>query len=196
MKRSDVKYLYYIAPIENVPSILAHGILCHNLAKKINHRSVAMEAIQERRKDKVIPGAGRLHDYANLYLNARNPMMYKLKGKHKELCVLAVDPAILNEGGVIITDMNAAKDIARPYLVDEGLEHIDKDKLFAMYWTHEDEVEAARHRGLMCAEVLVPKQIASNYIKGVFVSCKESEVALKITCSALKIKVNANLFFQ
>jgi hypothetical protein len=48
MKRSDITELHYIAPIENVPSILKHGILSHNQAKKIDHDSVAMREIQER----------------------------------------------------------------------------------------------------------------------------------------------------
>jgi hypothetical protein len=58
MNRSDITELHYISPIENIPSILKHGILSHNRAKKINHYSVAMLEIQERRKDKQIPGAG------------------------------------------------------------------------------------------------------------------------------------------
>ena len=42
MIRSDVTELHFIAPIENVPSILKHGILSHRLAEKHAHESIAM----------------------------------------------------------------------------------------------------------------------------------------------------------
>lgn len=196
MNRRDLKYLYYIAPIENVPSILEHGILCHNLARKVNHRSVAMQEVQDRRKDKAIPGAGKLHDYANLYFNVRNPMMFKRKDNHDKICILAVDPGIIQERGVIVSDMNAAISIARFAPPDEGIAMLDKDKLFARSWKHPDDLnEERRHRGLMCAEVLVPKQISPKFIRGAFVSCDASETALKTLCPALKTKVEPQLFF-
>ncbi len=197
MKRSDVKYLYYIAPIENVHSILERGILCHNLAKKIKHRSVAMQAIQERRKDKAIPGAGKIHDYVNLYLNARNPMMYKCKDNYREICVLAVDPKILDHKGVIVSDMNAAIGIARFATSDEGLARLDKEKLFAHSWKHSNDLnEERRHKGLMCAEVLIPKQVQPTFIRGAFVSCLESETELKRHCPAIKTNIKPDLFFN
>lgn len=197
MKRGDLKYLYYIAPIENVPSVLEHGILCHNLARKVAHQSVAMQEVQERRKNKVIPGAGRLHDYANLYFNVRNPMMFKRKDTHDKICVLAVDPGILLERGVIVSDMNAAIGIARFASPDEGLARLDKDKLFARSWKHPDDLnEERRHKGLVCAEVLVPKRIPPKFIRGVFVSCEESEADVKALCPLLKTKVEPQLFFK
>jgi len=80
MNRSDVKELYYILHIDNLKSILQHGILCYNKAKKFGYTSIADEEIQKRREKVVIPGGKRkLHDYANLYFNARNPMMFKRK---------------------------------------------------------------------------------------------------------------------
>ncbi len=77
MNRADVTELYYITAIANVPSILKHGILSHKLAERLPHDSVAMPEIQERRSNKQIPGAGQLHDYANLYFDAHNPMLSK-----------------------------------------------------------------------------------------------------------------------
>jgi hypothetical protein len=67
--------LHYITPIANVPSILQRGILCHNQVKSLAHQSVAMPQIQQRRTKKSVPGGRHLHDYANLYFDARNPML-------------------------------------------------------------------------------------------------------------------------
>ncbi|MEW6246442.1 MAG: DarT ssDNA thymidine ADP-ribosyltransferase family protein [Nitrospirota bacterium] len=70
MNRSDVAALHYIAPIENVPSIMEHGILSNRRAARLPHRSVALEEIQERRRDRQIPNVRLLHEYVNLYFDA------------------------------------------------------------------------------------------------------------------------------
>ena len=56
MNRGDVTELHYITAIANVPSMLQHGILSHNRAQQVPHNSVAMPEVQDRRRDKQIPG--------------------------------------------------------------------------------------------------------------------------------------------
>ena len=65
MIRSDIPELHYITPIANLPSIMKLGILSNKRASKVGHVSVAMEEIQDKRRQKKIPGAGLLHDYVN-----------------------------------------------------------------------------------------------------------------------------------
>jgi hypothetical protein len=88
MKRPDVTELHYITPIANVPSILQYGILSHARAERVPHGSVAMQEIQDRRRNKQIPGARTLHDYANLYFDAHNPMLSARRSQNDLLCVL------------------------------------------------------------------------------------------------------------
>jgi len=97
MNRTDVTELHYITAIANLPSIVRHGILSHTLADKLAHDSVAMPEIQERRRNKQIPNAGLLHEYANLYFDAHNPMLSKCRGRNNEICVLHIDPAVLDQ---------------------------------------------------------------------------------------------------
>lgn len=78
MERHEVAELHYITPIENLDSILGRGILSHNRAARLEHRSVALESVQDIRRGKSVPGGSTLHSYANLYFHARNPMMYRL----------------------------------------------------------------------------------------------------------------------
>lgn len=195
MKRADLKHLHYITPIENIPSILKHGILCHNLARKLKPASIAMERVQERRKNRAIPNGGNLHDYANLYINARNPMMYLRRGCHRQICVLAIDKGVLDEQGVVVSDMNAAREIALFSPPDEGLEKLKVEEVFAERWTHSDPIVQSRHKGIMCAEVLVPNCIHPKFILGAYVSCEESQTGLKSSCPSLKIKLEPHLFF-
>lgn len=71
---------YNIMPIKNIPSVLQYGILSYEHATNMPHHSVAMSEIQSRRDDVCIPNGMRLHEYANVYFDARNPMLYK-KGR-------------------------------------------------------------------------------------------------------------------
>ena len=108
MDRAEVTELHYITAIANVPSILQHGILSHTLAAELTHDSVAMPEIQAIRQNKQIPGARRLHEYANLYFDAHNAMLSRVRGHNSTICVLHVDAGVLDLPGVIVTDRNAA----------------------------------------------------------------------------------------
>jgi hypothetical protein len=136
MNRADVTELHYITAIANVPSMLRHGILSHTLADRLAHDSVAMPEIQERRRNKRIPGARLLHEYANLYFDAHNPMLSRCRGRNNEICVLEIDPSVLDLPGVIIADRNAASDWTGFWPVSRGLRVVSKERVFARYWTH------------------------------------------------------------
>ena len=131
MRRSDVKELHFITHVANVVSICKKGILCHSKAKKLNPRSIAEPGIQERREKVIVPGANKkLHEFANLYFNARNPMMFKRKGMHKSLCILSISHEILDQPGIIITDMNASRQFVKFLEMPFGLSQLEKDLIY------------------------------------------------------------------
>lgn len=200
MKREELEELHYIMPIVNVPSICSHGILSHNKAETVEHESCAMQEIQDRRAKVIVPGGKPLHDYANLYFHARNPMMYKRKENHTFLCVLMVSTGVLDLPGVVITDCNAASDYTRFKPAPTGLDIVDSNLVFAEYWTHPDPFEEYRHKSIKCAEVLVPDRVDPRFISGVYVSCDEScdELTQTLTKAilTLEVVVNSYLFFR
>ncbi|MDY6909565.1 MAG: DarT ssDNA thymidine ADP-ribosyltransferase family protein [Thermodesulfobacteriota bacterium] len=112
MERHELTELHYITPIANVPSILEKGILSHNRAKRVEHQSVVMNEIQDRRAKVTIPGGRRLREYVNLYICARNPMMYKRQAQFKELCVLKISPDVIDLPRVVVSDRNASSEYA------------------------------------------------------------------------------------
>jgi hypothetical protein len=195
MNRDDINELHYITPITNVPSILQHGLLSQSRSQKVVHRSVAMAEIQQRRSGKVVPGGRPLHDYVNLYFHARNPMLYKRKAQHQELCVLRISPEVLDLSGAIICDGNAASNYTRFWHSPEGLQFLCRDDVFAEWWTDEDIFEKWRKTRAKCSEVLVPDRIEVRYIIGAYVSCQAAQGALAETGFKLPIKVDAHLFF-
>src|SRR5947207_15972744 len=97
-----------IMPLDNIPSVLKHGILSNERVAKLPHRSVAMQNVQERRDLKQVPRGLKLHQYANLYFHARNPMLYKRKETAAELCVLCISLDVLKIEGVVLADCNAS----------------------------------------------------------------------------------------
>lgn len=199
MTFEELEELHYIAPIENMETICTIGILSNQQAKKIPHTSVAMSEVQEKRK-KVVVGNRPLHQYANLYFHARNPMMFKRKSLHKELCVVRINKDILNVSGVVIADGNASSDYVRFAPAPAGLKMLDKELVFAKYWNHDDPIEKSRRVSIKCTEVLVPAKVPKDYFLGAYVSCEESKAQLYDIMKEIEpefaITVNSDLFFQ
>ena len=196
MRRDQLSELHYITPITNLPSVLSRGILSHRQAEKVRHRSVAMDEIQERRTRKRVPGGRALHEYVNLYFCARNPMLFKRKDQHAELCVIRVSTAVLDLPGVVITDQNAASDYALFSPAPDGLKYVDHDLVFAEYWTHEDPIEQYRHRSIKCAEVLVPDSVPPSYILGAYVSGSTTQAAIEALGLDMSVTLSPHLFFR
>ncbi len=204
MHREELKELHCITPIANIPSILSIGLLSYNGAKKVKHQTCANEEVQGRREQVVIPSGGRLHDYANLYFFARNPMMYYLLNEgqkdHKELVVLSVSTDVMDIPGVIISDRNASRELALFRPAPKGLGMIDRDMIYAEYWTHDNAIETYNHQGIMCSEVLVPRKVDFKYILKVYVSCEESLMNLiEVRASAksnIDVIKDGHLFFR
>jgi hypothetical protein len=197
MNREELSELHYITPIANLASIMRRGILSNRRATKLQHQSVAKQEVQDLRAKVHVPGGRALHEYANLYICARNPMLYKRRSEHQSLCVLRVHTSVLDLPGVIITDQNAASDYRRFMAEPAGLAMIDRDMVFAEYWTHpDDQIAEWRHKSIKCAEVLVPDSVDQAYIIGAYVSCWWGQFDLKKEAPDLQVTVNEHLFFQ
>jgi hypothetical protein len=172
-----VTELHCIMPLANIASVMTHGVLSHERAAKLPHHSVAMQPIQERRAPKPVPGGLKLHQYANLYFHARNPMMYKRQGEALNLCVLRVSPQVLKMAGVVISDQNAASDWVRFYHPNQWL-LLDFDAIFAMDWRHPDQKTFWQQRAKKCAEVLVPHRVDPQFIIGAHVVNEATKIVL------------------
>ena len=170
-KRTGRSFLYNIAPIANVASILQLGILSKNLVikERIPYKSLANEDVQQKRDLKWILN-GRLHDYANLYFNPRNPMLYTLKQNNQgQFCLLEVDYTVLDFPEVVVTDMNAAASFSKFLTPREGLDEIDFSVINTVYWNDFDPVIKDYKKKHICAEVLVPDKVPPQLIKGILV---------------------------
>lgn len=194
--RTRKRCLYNIMPIENVDSVLERGILSHEKVSKLRHVSVALNSVQERRDHVAIPKGLKLHQYANLYFDYNNPMLYKLKDQAKDLAVLAVSAEVLDLDGCVISDMNAAKTLARFYDPYEGMQCIDFDRVFAQYWGHDDYYEYLKRKAIKCAEVLIPDCVKPQYIVGAYVVNQRAADKMKSLGFDKPIHVRPKVFYR
>jgi hypothetical protein len=156
-----------------------------------------MQEIQDLRAKVVVPGGRALHDYANLYICPRNPMLLRRRNMHAEICVLRVSvKVVVDLRNVVVTDSNAASKYARFRPAPGGLAIVDQDRTFADWWTHDDQVEQWRHQAQKCAEVLVPDFVPGAYVFGAYVSNEGSGKQLRQLAPRLAITVDAKMFFQ
>ncbi len=184
-----------IMPVANIRSVMERGILCHEAALKIDHQTAAMQEIQDRRDKKRVPGGLKLHQYANLYFHARNPMLYKRKEQAASLCVLQVSTEVADLAGVVITDRNAASDWVR-FLHPRQYRLLNFDSIFATDWRHpNDAATYYRHRSEKCAEVLVPRVVEPKFVIGAYVVNSGVGDDLSRNCD-LTITVNPVMFFR
>jgi hypothetical protein len=186
-----------IMPMANIPSVLKHGILSFERAAKVEHKSVALEEAQEKRDAKHVPGAMQLHQYANLYFHARNPMMSKRRAEAANLCVLRVSTDVLNIEGVVLADRNAAGgDRWVRFLHPRQWRVLDFDRIYAVDWRDADKFEYYDKKRKKCAEVLVPHRVPPEFLTGAYVVSESAARRLAALGFHLPVAVDAGLFFH
>lgn len=192
LKMYDLKYLYFMADLRNLPSIMDKGILSYNKVRqlKLEHRDFSDSDMQERREKKIIPVSGRpLHDYAPLYFATHTPMQYILTHANQRnhptisqglLGFIKVDAIkVFSTMGVVFTDGNAGRYRANFYTSLLDLDQLRWD-IIAKKKVFGNDTKLWK-----CAEVLVPDYIPPDYFSEVSVF---SEDALK--CLHLLLEAN------
>lgn len=198
-RKAEIKSLFYITHIENVPSILKNGILSHALveARKLPFKPIYDAAIVSNRKNKATPERASLWEYANVFFQPRNPMMYRVVHEKapKELAVIGVKPSVLQLPHVMVTDGNAANNPTRFFKASEGLKVIESQwpVIQAEYW---NDLDGSKRK--IMAECLVPEGIPGDQIHTVFVADQEAKKRAEELMGPTKIPVVAEpkIFFK
>jgi hypothetical protein len=156
---------------------------------------VADDDIQRRRS--VTPVRGRsLHDYANLYVNPRNAMLYRVTHEegHDNIAVVHVSPRhALSLPGVMVSDRNAAAADVQFFLGTRGLAQLVWNDVFAPSWTNTKAVRNAKQR--MMAEVLVPDRVPPRMITHVSVHNETAIRNLERLPGHVQLNCDPSLFF-
>ena len=195
------RYFYYITHIDNLESILKKGILSRsqinkNLLVKLGVskgiRSIHAEDIIQIRRNKRFKGYS-LWNYANLYFQVRNPMLYRviLEFRPENIIVLQVNSDVINSDNVGITDGNAASSETHFFEdVNEGLSVLNSEQFQKDYWNESDK------RKLM-AELLVCNHIPKDKIIGIYTANETvaQRVRQDMKIGGLNIIPDSNMFF-
>jgi hypothetical protein len=193
---SRVTEFHCIMPMANIVSVIENGILSFDRASKLAHRSVAMQSVQDLRDKKQVPGGLQLHQYANLYFHARNPMLFKRLNEVDSLCILRISKQVLAIPGVVITDQNAASDYVR-FLDPSQWKLLPFDDIYAEDWRHpNDPIAYWKHKARKCAEVLVPNVVDSEFVTGAYVVDAFAAGRLTGLGFAHAVTVDRVLFFR
>ena len=199
MRKPDIKSLYYITHIENLPSILQRGILSHKAVEELglSYTPIYDSGIVSKRKDKSTPARSSLWEYANLYFQPRNPMMYRVvhEKDKRDIAVIGVKPDVLAAVGGLITDGNAANEPSQFFAIKEGIEILQKQwKIIQNEWWN--ELDGSKRK--IMAECLVPRQISPELVHSVFVADYKAKERVETIIGSAKIPIvpEPNMFFQ
>lgn len=178
-KKREFREFYYITHIDNLESIVTKGILSHEMveAKQVKYTPIYNKQIVATRKEIKTPDGHNLWDFANLYFQARNPMMFKVLVEKPldQLAVVSVKKNIIAKAAYF-TDGNAASSDTEFRPIDQFrkyeqsiLKQTDTD-----WW---NTFDGSKRR--IMAEVLVPELVPREYIDAVFVGSQDLAVKLR-----------------
>ncbi len=189
--------LFYIAPISNLPGILERGILSHNKAHGdgVVVSDISNLQVNERRKRPIDLTGRAIHDYAPLYINPKNPMLYQkcINGEKDNLVLLNVLPQLLLAETVLFSDGNAASQSTKFYKDLEEFNRLPWECINDEVWSR--HADGKRFR---CAEVLVPDRIPTPYISEVL--CPSERALAKVVKLfpnhfGIRTKIEPTMFF-
>ncbi|MEP9384228.1 DUF4433 domain-containing protein [Nocardioides sp. KR10-350] len=185
--------LHYMAPMANLASIASLGLMSHARASDVAHDSVALADVQDRRAGKRVPGGRLLHEYVNLYFDARNAMMWMRRSD--DLVVVRIAPAVLDLDGVVVSDGNAANGPTRFFPSPGGLANLDAERVYAEWWTHDDYWEQQERKRQRQAEVLVPDVVSPEHILGCYTWRSSAAQECRRLAAHWAVEVNAHVYF-
>ncbi len=187
-----LKGCYYITHLDNLSSILDNGILCHNIVEKerINYFPIYDPYIVTKRKQIEFNNGKRLGDYANLYFQPRNAMLYRVlldENIKDDIIIIGIKEEILHRNDIYITDGNAYSSNTKFFSTKDTAFNIIKsiqNKVDKDWWLPNDPSK----RELM-AECLVPKKVSREYFSEIYVPNLEVKNKIKDICDKYNIQI-------
>lgn len=196
-KKPEIKSLYYITHVENLRSIFSHGILSHRAVEErgVKYRAIYDAEIVGHRKLKQTPDGRSLWEFANVYFQPRNPMLYR--GVHevdrKDVVVLGLQPRVLEIPNAYLTDGNAANNATAFFDYKNGVEAVSNiwSTIIGEWW---NSVDGSKRK--IMAECLVPGDIPPDLIHSLYVTSHEVADQIRtIVPSRVAVIPEPNLFF-
>ncbi len=161
LRENGIESFWHMTHKENIFNILNNGLVNNQYAyEKFSPKDISDPSVQ-RWRENIEPIYNRaIKKYVPLYINIRNPMLYRRKNIQHDLCLIEISLSVLNSKNFIFTDGNAASRETKFFKDKADLSNLPWDVLKANYWN--DFFDGKRKR---CAEFLVYPNIEAKYIK-------------------------------
>ena len=202
IRKIGIEGLYYITHINNIESILNNGILSHRQMEQegMPFTPIYDAEIVSNRKNRSVDTGRVLWDFANLYFQPRNAMLYRVlreKNNVNEIAILFVSPDIIDRDDIYISSGNAASLSSELLPGDQGRRMLNKirNQIDNEWWNDNDGSKRK-----MMAECLVPGKIDKKYIRSIYVGSEKIQSRLtaqmKAISSKIQVLVNYEMFFS
>ncbi|MBT6047078.1 MAG: DUF4433 domain-containing protein [Candidatus Scalindua sp.] len=188
--QNDVSCLWHLTHKDNLQSILEHGILNHDDAHGLLVKPVDISDHGAQRWREIPEPCyhRRIHEYASLYINPRNPMLFSRRDEQSKLCLIEVSLSVIFESEYLITDGNAASRTTDFFHSVDYINELPWDVLNSKFWA--DHNDGKRKK---CAEVLIYPKVMPTHI-GTVHCCSGATLNALADCGR-KVKQSHNLFF-
>jgi hypothetical protein len=164
-----VNEAFYLAPLDNLDSILTNGVLPQTEVNRrgLAHSDISEPTVQERREHRDLRSGGisshGLHDFVPLYFARKTPMSFVRRDRTSNLCILVIDiaKACHTADELLFSDGNAATHDSEIYSNPAELEeHLPLQVIRAPYWP--DFADGKQRRS---AELLVRSSVPTRAIR-------------------------------
>lgn len=197
-KTPEIKSLYYITHVDNLPSILTQGVLSHRYVEDhgVPYKAIYDTEIVHNRKLKKTPDGRSLWDFANVYFQPRNPMLYRVTHEKdvSDIAVVAIQPRVLQMPGAYITDGNAANGATEFFGYLDGVKAVSEiwSTIINDWW---NSVDGSKRR--IMSECLVPELIPPDFVHSIYVANHKiaRKVRSLISSKELPVIPEPNMFF-
>jgi O-acetyl-ADP-ribose deacetylase (regulator of RNase III) len=198
-RKPEIKSLYYITHVGNLPSIFQRGILAHRRVEEsgLPFTPIYDAAIVSHRESKRTPDDRSLWDFANVYFQPRNPMLYRVLHEKDatDVAVIGVSTATLNVPASFVALGNAASAATEILPAPAGLARLGEiwSAVTSDWW---NPVDGSKRK--IMAECLVPDAIAPAHILSVFVASHAAADKVRAMGAPRSVPVipEPHMFFQ
>ena len=187
-KAMGIASLEHITHLQNVADICDQGILNHYEARSKNPYDISNHQVQNLRERQEPVYNRRIHEYAPLYFNTRNPMLYVNISRQENIYVVQISLDVLDDMPFLFTDGNAA---ANKTFFSNNIDDLDKlpiNVLKSKYWTNFND-----GRRKMCSEVLIYDHIPARYIEKVY--CRSLSAKSRACSCSKPVEVAPTYYF-
>jgi len=156
-----IKYLFHMTHIDNLESILSHGLYSHN--NQYQKIDISDNQVNARRQKAEPIYHKSIHAYVPFYFNPKNNMLSRRRNIQDSIVILVLNRELMLKPNSVFSDGNASSDATRFYSNFEDLDKINFTCVQTKGYYNSFE-DGGRKR---MAEVLVPHHVNAQYIKGI-----------------------------